>query len=105
MAVAHGLTALVVGVTKCADNIGGQSSKRSHEAAQGRYTRKHRRLRNGQDGGGRRGVSAYIGIETSSFPQWGPAGWSGPILVHPSVLTEPLDCVPRNPCLRLHRAV
>ena len=97
MAVASALTALVVGVTKCADNISGQSSKRSHEAAQGQCTREHRRLRNGRDGGGRRDVSAYIGIETGSFPQRGPAGRSGPFLVHPSVLTEPLGCHLRNP--------
>jgi hypothetical protein len=33
--VVRGLTALAAGVKKCADNNSGQSSKRSHEAAQG----------------------------------------------------------------------
>jgi hypothetical protein len=35
MVVARGLTALAVGVRKCADNNSGRSSKRLHEAAQG----------------------------------------------------------------------
>jgi hypothetical protein len=100
MAVARGLTALVVGVTKCADNISGQSSKRSHGAAQGQVHKGHRRLRNGRDGGGRRDVSAYIGIQTGSFPRRGPAVRSGPFPVHLSELIEPLSCSPRNP--RLH---
>jgi hypothetical protein len=34
--VARGLTALVAGVRKCADNNSGRSSKRLHEAASGK---------------------------------------------------------------------
>jgi hypothetical protein len=63
---AHDLTALLVGVTKCADNISGQSSKRSQRRRSGSTQGKHRRLRNGRDGGGRRDVLAYIGIKTGS---------------------------------------
>lgn len=68
-----GLTAPVAGVKKHADNNSGQANKRSHEAAQRQVQGKRRRLRNGQDGGGRRNISAYIGIKTSSFPSRGPA--------------------------------
>lgn len=39
MVVAHWLTALHVGVTKCADNISGPSSKRSQRQRKRQYTR------------------------------------------------------------------
>jgi hypothetical protein len=46
-------------------------------------TRTRRRLRNGQDGGGRRDVLAHIGIKTGSFPlEGGPIERSGPLSVH-----------------------
>ncbi len=75
-----GLTALAAGVTKCADNNSEQSSKRSHEAVQGRVHKEHRRSRNGRDGGGRHDVLAYIGIKTGSFLLRGSALSRAPFL-------------------------
>ena len=75
-----------------------QQSARTRQR-KGRYTREHRRLRNGRDGGGRRDVSAYIGIQTGSFPLRGPAVRSGPFPVYLSALTELLRCRPRNPLI------
>jgi hypothetical protein len=69
-ATGEGLTALVGGDRKCADNNGWTVQKRSHEAAQAIGAKKRRRLRNGQDGGGRHDLLAYIGIKTGSFPSF-----------------------------------
>jgi hypothetical protein len=58
----------VVDVTKYADNTVDRSESARTKQRKGRCTRTRRRLRNGQDGGGRRDVLAYIGIKTGSFP-------------------------------------
>jgi hypothetical protein len=79
----RGLTAPAAGVKKCAViTVDRPTSARTRQPRAGTQG-KHRRLRNGRDGGGRRGVSAYIGIKTSSFPHRGPGRPAGPLSCAP----------------------
>jgi hypothetical protein len=68
----------VAGVRECADNNGGQSEKRSHEATQRVGAQENAGVENGLGGGGRCDISAYIGIRTGLSLLRGPAIRSGP---------------------------
>src|SRR5918998_2627244 len=57
--------------------------KRSHEAAQGKVHKEHRRLRNGVDLGGRRIIKKNIGVKTGSFPLKGARPLGRAPFVHP----------------------
>jgi hypothetical protein len=79
MAVARGLTALVAGVRKCADNNGGQASKRSHEAAQGQV---HKGTQEVEEQSRWRWSPRRFGVhrnQTGSFPLKGPGRSAGPL--------------------------
>ena len=68
----------MAGVRECADNNGGQSEKRSHEATQRVGAQENAGVENGLGGGGRCDISAYIGIRTGLSLLRGPAIRSGP---------------------------
>jgi hypothetical protein len=98
-AAAHGLTALLRGVKNAPTTSGNSPASVCKGSARAGTQGKHRRLRNGRDGGGRRDVSAYIGIKTGSFPLWGLTIWSGPFPLHLSMLTKPISRRLHNPLM------
>jgi hypothetical protein len=97
MVVAHGLTALLAGVTKCADNISGQSSKRSQRRRKGGTPGNTQEV---EERSRWRWSPRRFGVHRNQdrfIPLRGPAVWSGLFHVHRSALTEPFDC--RGHCM------
>jgi hypothetical protein len=89
VAVAHGLTALVADVKKCADNSRGQARKRSHEAMQGQACKGTQEV---EERSRWRWSPRRVGVHRNQdrfIPSQGPGHSAGPLPVHPLAMTEP----------------